>query len=123
MKRTRFSLFYLAGYLIPSGLLLLFAPRFSLKLLFSNGEYGDVLPRLVGVLLIGLGILIVQIIRLRLDMLYTTVIGVRVFFCICFLVFYFLSQDPLFLVLLAVVGFGLVLTTLSYLLDRQNKPA
>ena len=123
MKRTRLSLFYLAGYLIPSGLLLLLAPRFSLKLLFSNGEYGDVLPRLAGTLLIGLGILIVQIIRLRLDMLYTTVIGVRVFFCAAFLVFYFLSQDPLFLVLLAVVGFGLVLTTISYLLDRQSKPA
>ena len=123
MKRTRFSLFYLAGYLIPSGLLLLFAPRFSLKLLFSNGEYGDVFPRLAGTLLIGLGVLIVQIIRLRLDMLYTTVIGVRVFFCVAFLVFYFLSQDPLFLVLLAVVGFGLVLTTISYLLDRQSKPA
>jgi len=42
MIRTRLSLFYLAGYLIPAGLLLLFAPTFALRLLLSNGEYGDV---------------------------------------------------------------------------------
>jgi uncharacterized membrane protein YccC len=69
----------------------------------------------------GLGVLIVQIIRFRLEMLYTTVIGVHVFFCISFLVFYGISQDPFVLVLLAVVGFGLLLTTASYLLDRQSK--
>ena len=40
MIRTRFSLFYLAGYLIPAGLLLLFAPTFSTKLLLSNGLCG-----------------------------------------------------------------------------------
>ena len=43
MKKTRFSLFYLAGYLIPAGLLLLLAPTFSTRLLLSNGNYGDVL--------------------------------------------------------------------------------
>jgi len=120
MKRTRFSLFYLVGYLIPSGLLLLIAPHFALTLLFSNGAYGDVLPRLVGGLLIGLGILVVQIIRFRLEMLYTTIIWVRAFFCLCFVVFYFIGHDPFFLVLLAVVGFGLILTTASYLRDRQS---
>ena len=46
MIRTRLSLFYLAGYLIPAGLLLLFAPTFALRLLLSNGEYGDVFPRM-----------------------------------------------------------------------------
>jgi len=122
MTRTRLSLFYLAGYLIPAGLLLLFAPTFSIKLLLSNGEYGDVFPRLAGMLLIGIGILVVQIIRLRLDILYTTTLAIRLFFCVCLIVFYFISKDPFFLVLLAIVAFGLILTGLSYFMDKQSKP-
>ena len=121
MPKTRLSLFYLAGYLIPAGLLLLFAPTFSTRLLLSNGQYGEIFPRLAGMLLIGLGLLIVQMIRLRLDVLYSTTLAIRLFFCVCLLVFYFLSQDPFFLVLLAIVGFGLVFTGVSYFMDRQQK--
>ena len=123
MKKTRFSLFYLAGYLIPAGLLLLVAPTFSTRLLLSNGDYGNVFPRLAGMLLIGLGILVVQIIRFHLDMLYTTTLAIRLFFCVCFIIFYLMSQDPFFLVLLAIVAFGLILTGTSYLLDKQSKSA
>jgi len=122
MKKTRFSLFYLAGYLIPAGLLLLLAPTFSTRLLLSNGEYGNVFPRLAGMLLVGLGVLVVQIIRFHLDMLYTTTLAIRLFFCVCFVIFYSMSRDPFFLVLLAIVAFGLVLTGTSYLLDKQGKP-
>ena len=32
MRRTNLSLYYLAGYLIPAGLLLLFVPEFATKL-------------------------------------------------------------------------------------------
>jgi len=123
MKKTRFSLFYLAGYLIPAGLLLLIAPTFSTRLLLSNGNYGDVFPRLAGMLLIGIGVLVVQMIRLHLDMLYTTTLAIRQFFCVCFIVSYLISQDPFFLVLLVIVAFGLVLTGSSYLMDRAGKPA
>ena len=115
MKMTRFSLFYLAGYLIPAGLLLLLAPAFSTRLLLSNGNYGDVFPRLAGMLLI------VQIIRFHLDVLYTTTLVIRLFFCVCFIVFYLMSHDPFFLVLLVIVAFGLVLTGASYLMDRRDK--
>ena len=34
MRRTRISLFYVIGYLIPGGLGLLVAPQLALKLLF-----------------------------------------------------------------------------------------
>jgi hypothetical protein len=123
MKKTRFSLFYLAGYLIPAGPLLLIAPTFSTRLLLSNGDYGNVFPRLAGMLLIGLGVLVVQIIRFHLDMLYTTTLAIRLFFCVCFVIFYQLSNDPFFLVLLAIVAFGLILTGTSYLLDKRGKSA
>lgn len=123
MTKTRFSLFYLAGYLIPAGLLLLIAPTFSTRLLLSNGDYGEVFPRLAGMLLIGLGVLVVQIIRFHLDMLYTTTLAIRLFFCACFVIFYLMSRDPFFLVLLAIVAFGLILTGTSYLLDKRSKSA
>ncbi len=70
MKKTRFSLFYLAGYLLPAGIGLLFAPRLTLKLLLSNTDYGDMFPRLAGMFLLGLFIIVVQLIRLRNEIIY-----------------------------------------------------
>ena len=122
MIRTRLSLFYLAGYLIPAGLLLLFAPTFALRLLLSNGEYGDVFPRMAGMLLIGIGVIVVQFIRLRLEMLYTTTLVIRAFFCGCFIVFYIISRDPFFLVLLGIVAIGLIWTGFSYVMDKRSTP-
>ena len=70
MKKTHLSLYYLVGYLIPGGVALIIAPQWALKLLFSTGNYGDVLPRLVGVILLALGMVILQIVRLHVDVLY-----------------------------------------------------
>jgi len=120
MERTRLSLFYLVGYLILGGVMLLFAPLFSLKLLFSNGVYGTIFPRVVGMLFIGLGFIIFQIIRLRVSSLYFSTLVVRSFFVICFFSFYLLNRDPFFLILSVIVGVGIALTTTSYMLDRQN---
>ena len=120
MEKTRLSLFYLVGYLISGGVMLLVAPYFSLKLLFSNTDYGNIFPRVVGVLFIGLGFVIFQIIRLRVSSLYSSTLIVRSFFVICFLSFYLLNRDPFFLILSVIVGVGIALTTTSYMLDRQN---
>lgn len=119
MKRTRLSLFYLVGYLIPSGVMLLIAPRFALKLLLSNSDYGDVFPRAAGMLAVGLGIMIVQMMRLHLSLLYSTTLIVRSFFFVCLLSFYMLNHDPFFLVLLVILSIGIVLTTTSYILDKK----
>ena len=120
MTRTNRSLIYVAGYLIPSGVFLLVAPRVALRLLLSTGEYGETLPRLAGMLLIGLGVLVIQIIRYRLAVLYPTTLAVRAFFCACFLAFYSMSGDPLFLVLFAVVIVGVIWTGVSFVLDRRT---
>jgi hypothetical protein len=64
MHRTRLSLFYLAGYLTFAGLALLLVPSFALKLLLSNGDYGDVFPRLAGMLLLGLAMVVFGIVLL-----------------------------------------------------------
>jgi uncharacterized protein YjeT (DUF2065 family) len=120
MRRTNFSLIYVAAYLLAAGIFLLLVPRLALQLLLSTGDYGEILPRLVGLLLIGLGVLVVQIIRYRIATLYPTVIAVRVIFCVGFVVLYTLSRDPLFLVLLAVVGLGVLGTSVSYVLDKRQ---
>ncbi len=119
MKWTRLSLFYLVAYLFPSGIGLLAAPADAMKLLHSNADFGDVLPRVVGMFLVGLGIIIVQLIRLRAENLYFTTILVRSFFCACFVAFLSMTGNPLFLSMLIIVGIGLTLTSACYAIDRR----
>ena len=121
MPKTRLSFVYLFGYLIPSGLALLLAPQLTLRLLFSNGSYGDVMPRLVGMFVLVLGLLVVQIVRRRIEAMYTTLLAVRVLILVVLLGLYFYSHDLLFIALFSVVGFGVVLTSIAYWLDRQTK--
>jgi hypothetical protein len=123
MRRTHLSLYYLICYLTPAGIALILAPQFTLKLLFSNGDYGDVFPRLAGTFALALAVLVIQIVRFRLEVLYTTILGVRAGMLIIFLALYFYSHDPLFITLLIVVGFGVALTSVSYWLDRQDRVA
>ena len=119
MNRTRLSLFYLAGYLTFAGLALLLVPSFALKLLLSNGDYGDVFPRLAGMLLLGLAILVTQIIRHRIEVLYPTTLVVRLFFLVVFAYLFLTSDDPFFLVVFGIVLLGVVLTGYSYLTEHR----
>src|SRR5213594_2510215 len=119
MKRTHLSLYYLVTYLIFAGLALIAEPQFALKLLLSNGNYGDVLPRLLGVILLALGIVAFQIVRLRVEALYSTTLIARGIILACLFGLYLYARDPFFLVLIGVVGLGVVLTGASYWLDRR----
>jgi hypothetical protein len=123
MHRTNLSLYYLAGYLIPAGALLLLVPEFATKLLLSNRTYDYAPFRLVGILLIGLGIIVVQIIRYRLQVLYPTTVLIRLLISATLIGLYAQTSDPFFLVVLTVVVIGIVLTVTSYLLDRRQTVA
>jgi uncharacterized protein YjeT (DUF2065 family) len=123
VKRTHLSLYYLAGYLIPAGTLLLLVPDFATKLLLSNRTYDDAPFRLAGVLLIGLGILVVQMIRHRLEVLYPTTIVIRILISTTLIWLYVRTSDPFFLVVLLVVVIGIGLTAASYVLDRRRAVA
>ena len=95
MKRTHLSLYYLVGYLIPAGIALITVPQLALKLLLANGTYGDVLPRLLGVVLLALGIIVLQIIRLHVDALYSTTLIARSVILVCLLGLYiYWSLEP-----------------------------
>ncbi len=123
MRRTRLSLFYLAAYLLGAGVALTAAPGLALTLLFSNGHYGDALPRLLGVVLLSLGVVIVQIIRHQVEALYTTTLLVRSLIVLVLAGLFVYSQDPLFISLIVVVGIGMILTSTSYLIDRRRATA
>ena len=120
MHRTNLSLYYLAAYLTFAGLALLLVPTFALQLLFSNGEYGEVFPRLAGMLLLGLAILVTQIIRHRVEVLYATTLVVRLFFLVVLGYLYLSSSDPFFLVVFGIVVLGVLFTGYSYLSERGH---
>ena len=114
------SLFYLAGYLVPAGVALILFGNAPLDLLGSNHDYGDAITRVLGVVLLALGVLVIQMIRHRLDVLYPTTIIVRLAILTVFVVAYANSRDPVWLVLFAVVAIGVLFTGISYLLDREG---
>jgi len=121
MKRTNLSLYYLAGYLVPAGLLLLFVPEWATKLLLSNRTYDYAPFHLAGVLLLVIGILIVQIIRYRLEQLYATTLVARALISATLLWLFLNTGDPFFGVILLIVLVGVALTGASYYLDRQER--
>jgi hypothetical protein len=120
VKRTNLSLYYLAGYLIPAGLLLLFVPEFATKLLLSNRTYDYAPFHLAGVLLLVIGILIAQIIRHRLEMLYATTLVARALISATLLWLFISTGDPFFGVILVIVLIGVAITGTSYVLDRRE---
>ena len=120
MRNTRLSLFYLGSYLTIIGFGLLFAPHGTLKLLQSNGDYGAVFPRVAGMLMSGLGLSIFGMIRARSSELYPATLFMRMYFIACIVAFYAMTRDPLFLVLVGIVGLGFILTLFSYLTDRRK---
>ena len=119
MRRTRLSLSYVATYLTGTGLALIFAPDLVLKLLFSNRQYEDVFPRFCGVLMVGLGLVIVQLIRKKAEALYPATLAVRAFIVAAVVGLYFYSRDPFFLVVIGVVALGMAMTGTSLYLDSR----
>ncbi len=106
MKRVTWI--YLATYLATGGIGLLLAPRVALSVLLANGDYGDVMPRVVGMFMLVLSSIVATFVRRRDYSYYGTTIGARVFIVATMAVLYVRSEDPLFLVLEGIVLLGLV---------------
>lgn len=120
MRRSKRSLYYVAAYLTLTGAGLVVAPDLVLKLLFSNRQYDDVFVRFSGVLMVGLGLMVIQMIRHQAEALYPGTLVVRAIIWVTVLGFYFSTRDPFFLVVLGVVGLGMVMTGTAYWLDRRE---
>jgi uncharacterized protein YjeT (DUF2065 family) len=120
MRRTHLSLYYLIGYVVPSGLLLFFAPTFTTQLLFSNQDYSEPALRLAGLVLLALGVFIIQLVRHHVEVMYTTTLVVRSMLSFGLAYLFVSTGNPFFGVVLATVLFGVALTGISYLLDRRD---
>lgn len=123
MPKTRRSLFYLAGYLSLTGLGLLFAPQFILKLLFANHDYPGAFVQFSGILMIGLAVVVMNVIKYGNRALYRTTLMARIPMWICTLGLYLHTRETFFIVVLCVLGLGIVLTGSFYLAERQNEEA
>ena len=99
---------YLAGYLTVGGLGLLAAPDLALSLLFSTGDYGDVMPRVVGMFMLVLAGFIATFIRRGDYSYYGYTIVARTFIVATLTALYLTTRDPLFVVLDGIVLVGLI---------------
>jgi uncharacterized protein YjeT (DUF2065 family) len=104
----RLTLIYLSTYLLIGGLGLLLFPDLTLRLMQSNGTYGDVMPRVVGMFMIVLGSVILQFVRAQDYRYYLYTVVARAFIVLVLTTLYFRCHDPLFLVLDAIVLVGLL---------------
>ncbi len=120
MAKTRLSLYYLVTYLSLTGLGLMVAPAQVMAMLMTTGEYGDVMPRFVGILMLALGLLVSQIIRFRVEPMYPVTVLVRLLIWVFVLWLYLRSGDPFFAAVLGVVGLGILLTGGIYLAERRG---
>ena len=104
----RLTLSYVAGYLLVGGLGFLVAPDVALRLLLSNGAYGDIMPRVVGMFMLALGGLIFQFVRGRDYRYYLYSVVARSFIVIVLTALYVRARDPSLLVFDAIVLIGLL---------------
>ncbi len=121
MNRTRLSLYYVVAYLTFAGAGLMIAPRALLKMMLSNGDYGEAFPRFTGSLMLALAIVVMRLIQTRAVNLYPTTIQIRALIAATFCWLYAETHDPFFLVVLGVVAAGMVFTAYSLWIDRQSR--
>ncbi len=76
--------------------------------------------RIMGTFLLALAIVVVQIIRLQATQLYFTSVLLRVWVLTAFTAFYVVYRDPMLLILVAIIGFGVVLTMLVCVTERKS---
>jgi hypothetical protein len=118
--RTRLTLFYVLAYLTVSAIGLLVMPGFTQRMLLGNVEYDAIPMRFAGVFILGLAIIVGQIIRLRLDAMYSTLVAVRIVFCAVYIAMYVQTGNPFFIAVLAIVGLGLVASSVAYVIDGRT---
>ena len=118
--RTRLTLVYVLAYLTIAAVGLLVMPGFTQRMLLGNVEYDAIAMRFAGVFILGLAIIVAQIIRLRIDALYSTLVAVRVVFCAIYIAMYVQTGNPFFLAVLAIVGLGLIASSIAYVIDGRS---
>jgi pimeloyl-ACP methyl ester carboxylesterase len=117
---VRTTLYYPALYLTGAALGMMLWPRLLLDMMLANRDYDLAFVRMCGLFVLGLAVFVILTIRHRLVVLYPAIIGVRVVFCTGYVILYAQTHDPFFLTTLAVVGVGVVASSIAHALDRRD---
>ena len=120
MPKTRSSLYFLATYLLLTGVALFLAPQFTLKLLFANHEYPDAFVRFSGILMVALAIIVVNVILYGGPKMYRASLLARIPMWFLILILYFQTGESAFVIILGVLGLGVVVTGSCYLSERKQ---
>jgi hypothetical protein len=118
VPKTRRSLYYLATYLITTGLALFLAPQLTLKLLMANHDYPGTFVQFSGVLMIGLSIVVLNVIRYGNPNFYRATLFARIPMWFLILGLYIETQETALIIVLGVLGLGIVITGSCYLKER-----
>ncbi len=110
MPKTRLSLYYLATYLLFGGFGFLLTPSLTIKLLLSDADFDRMILRVLGMFMIGLGFLVVQLIRFKVSVMYSSTLIMLGVFGICLMAFFMMTYNLFFLIMLVVVVIGVALT-------------
>jgi len=120
LRRTRASLFYLVAYLFPLATGLLISPTRTFHLLGSKAEHAATGWRLFGGLLLVLAIVVVRLIREHRSKAYiNTAIG-RMVFIGLFSYLVGKTENPAYLLILIVLGFGEAWTLVALAFDLRE---
>jgi len=113
VERLRVTLYYPATYLTGSALGMVVTPHLLLRMMLSSVDYDAAIVRMCGLFVLGLAGFVILTIRHRLAVLYPFIIGVRVVFCIGYVVLYAQTGNPFFLTTLGVVGAGVIASSIA----------
>ena len=120
VRLKRIAFIYLISYLSVAAVGFGFFPTLTLKLFLSNGDYGVIMPRLLGAMMGVLGFLLFMIYRngdwkkySPFTMMARTPLVLFIFYL------YYVSGDPMFLIINAIVLVGLVTTAVGTVLQRR----
>jgi hypothetical protein len=123
-RLKRIAFVYLISYLAVAAAGFGLFPTLTLKLFLSNGDYGVILPRLLGAMMGVLSFLLFMIYRKgdwpkysSFTMMARTPLILFIFYL------YYLSRDPMFLIINAIILIGLVTTAVGTALQRREREA
>jgi hypothetical protein len=120
MNLKRISLSYVAAYLMMGGLGLAIIPDLFLELFQSNKDYGNVMPRVVGMFMITLSGLIAAMLYFKDFKYYGFSIAVRTFIVLFLFLLFFMNGDPFFIVINVIVLLGLLPSYVIFMKDRMK---
>lgn len=123
MQRTRGSLYYPAAYLYFGGAGFLILPPMMLAIFFAEGIYSMVTLRLLGAVMLALGMVLSGIIEQSIVGLYRHMIRAQVPVLLALAYVYFDSLDRMWAILFVIVLAGWVGSVICYRLEMRAAPS